>query len=215
MILSDRALRARLAERDPAKRLVVTPILDEQQIGPAGVDLRLGTRFMVDLRTREPVMDPSSEGRPITTFFDSTYRDIGSRFVLYPGQLVLASTFEYVKIPHDLFGILITRSSWNRMGIALYSIVQPGYVGALTLELSNRSPISSGTSFGGGGLSNETVPSTSADWLSVMEYINAACPRFHCRGASLGDNEGLLNRSRVDMGCMNRNTSAEPVRLAA
>lgn len=139
MILSDLDLRARLSEKDPSKRLVITPILDDEQIGPAGVDLRLGTRFMVDMRTRQPVIDPASEERPISSFFDSTYRNFGSRFVLYPGQLVLASTFEYVKLPMDLFGILVTRSSWNRLGISLLSVVQPGYAGTLTLELTNQS----------------------------------------------------------------------------
>lgn len=139
MMLSDKHLQVRLQEKDHAKRLVVTPILDDAQIGPAGIDLRLGTRFMVDLRTREPVIDPAPETRPVVSFFDSTYRGIGSRFVLYPGQLVLASTFEYIKLPKDLFGILVTRSSWNRLGISLHSIVQPGYVGTLTLELTNRS----------------------------------------------------------------------------
>lgn len=139
MMLSDRDLRERLNADEPSKRLVITPLLDPEQIGPAGVDLRLGTRFKVDVRTREPVMDPSPTGRPIESFFNPTYRDIGSRFVLYPGQVVLASTFEYVKLPEDLFGILVTRSSWNRLGISLKSIVQPGYVGTLTLELTNQS----------------------------------------------------------------------------
>ncbi|WP_158077251.1 dCTP deaminase [Caenibacillus caldisaponilyticus] len=120
-------------------KLIVTPILDpDTQLGLTTIDLRLGPKFKVDLRTREPVIDLNDE-RPIETFFDHTYRNFGERFLLYPNQLVLASTFEYVKLPKDLFGLLITRSSWNRLGINLTSIVQPGYAGVLTLELMNKS----------------------------------------------------------------------------
>lgn len=138
-MLSDYRLRQRMDETDPQRRLVVTPILDLAQIGPAAIDLRLGTRFMVDIRTRDPVIDPKAGSRPVETFFDTTYRNFGSRFILYPGQLVLVATFEYVRIPPDLFGFLVTRSSWNRLGVAMASVVQPGYTGTLTMELTNRS----------------------------------------------------------------------------
>src|SRR5690606_35048946 len=77
--------------------------------------------------------------RPISSFFDETYRDFGEKFLLYPGQLVVASTFEYIRIPNNLFGMLTTRSSWNRLGISISTIVQPGYAGVLTLDIINHS----------------------------------------------------------------------------
>lgn len=138
MILSDSQIRERMNATKPEKRLVITPLLEQDQVGPAGIDLRLGNRFMVDMRTRDPFIDPQSESRPVDTFFDSTYREFGSKFMLYPGQLVLASTFEYVRLPKNLTGLLITRSSWNRLGVGVSSIVQPGYSGTLTIELCNR-----------------------------------------------------------------------------
>ncbi|MGR5911385.1 dCTP deaminase [Bacillus cereus] len=92
------------------------------------------------MRTREPYIDPMHPVRPIDTFFDHTYRHFGEKFLVYPGQLIIASTFEYLRMPQELFGLLVTRSSWNRLGLSISSIVQPGYsYGVLTLELLNSS----------------------------------------------------------------------------
>ena len=139
-ILSKDEIENYLNHDDPEKRLVITPILDaEKQISPCTIDLRLGTTFKVDMRTREPYIDPMHPVRPIDTFFDHTYRHFGEKFLVYPGQLIIASTFEYLRMPQELFGLLVTRSSWNRLGLSISSIVQPGYGGVLTLELLNSS----------------------------------------------------------------------------
>jgi dCTP deaminase len=139
-VLSKEEIEKYLGLEDLNNRLIITPILDkDKQIGSSTVDLRLGTKFRVDIRTREPYIDPMKNERPIETFFDSTHRNFGEKFLLYPNQLVVASTFEYVRLPSNIMGILATRSSWNRLGISITSIVQPGYAGVLTLELINNS----------------------------------------------------------------------------
>lgn len=138
IIPKDKILELLSPEND--NRLSITPILDEEsQIGECSIDLRLGTNFEVDMRTRKPFFDPLSDNRPIETFFQDTYRNFGEKFILYPQQLVLASTFEYVKLPDDLFGIIFTRSSWNRLGLNISSVLQSGYAGVINLELVNNS----------------------------------------------------------------------------
>lgn len=137
-VLSSRDICERLQSQDVSRRLVVTPVLDPSvQIGPSSVDLRLGMRFLVDIRTREPLIRVDPESRDVGTFFDATYREFGQTFILYPGQLVLACSFEYIRLPLDLSGQLVSRSSLNRLGISFSTIVQPGYTGTLTLDLSN------------------------------------------------------------------------------
>lgn len=138
-VLSCEAIRERL-QRDDCTALVVTPILDlKAQLGQASIDLRLGFYFSVDLRTREPVLDIQENNRPVERYFDHTFREFGGRFVLYPGQLVLGCTFEYMKLPNDLLGLLHSRSSLNRLGVRVSSVIQPGFVGTLTIELTNQS----------------------------------------------------------------------------
>jgi dCTP deaminase len=61
-------------------------------------------------------------------------------FILHPGEFVLGSTAEYVKLPNDLVARLEGKSSLGRLGLLIHSTagyVDPGFEGHLTLELSN------------------------------------------------------------------------------
>lgn len=138
-VLSNSDIIKYMKSTEEGCKLVVTPLLNKGQIGRCTIDLRLGNIFKVDKRTRTAVIDPVNKKRPTRTFFDSTYRDIGEQFILYPNQLVVAGTLEYVKIPANLFGEINTRSSMNRLGLSFSSVVQPGYAGIISLELINNS----------------------------------------------------------------------------
>ena len=120
--------------------IVIRPLLSKSQFGEITLDLRLGTDFLVSVQSREPFIDAtgSSSARPINGFFQETKRLVGEEFYLHPHQTVLCSSLEYIKIPSDIFIILSTRSSYNRLGLSLNSIVQPGYCGCLSLELTNN-----------------------------------------------------------------------------
>ena len=135
MILSDRDIRQRLEQGD----LQIDPLSDpELQIQPASVDVRLGNEFVVyrlsDLAcidTREP--DTSSFTRRVEV-------PDGQPFVLHPGEFVLGSTLEWVKIPDDLVARVEGRSSIGRLAVVVHAtagFIDPGFQGQITLELSN------------------------------------------------------------------------------
>lgn len=121
-------------------KLIIRPLLSNKQFGELTLDLRLGTDFLVSIQGREPFIDATGnpESRPIHSFFQETKRLIGEEFFLHPHQTVLCSSLEYLKIPNNIFLTLSTRSSYNRLGISINSIVQPGYCGCLSLELTNN-----------------------------------------------------------------------------
>ena len=56
-----------------------------------------------------------------------------------PGQFVLATTMEYIKLPNDLTAFVEGRSSLGRMGLFIQNAgwVDPGFSGEITLELFN------------------------------------------------------------------------------
>ena len=61
-------------------------------------------------------------------------------FVLHPGEFVLGSSLEEVGIPADLAARLEGKSSLGRLGLMTHStagFLDPGFVGHVTLELSN------------------------------------------------------------------------------
>jgi dCTP deaminase len=68
-----------------------------------------------------------------------SYVPFGERFVLHPGNFVLAVTLEWLRLPADLAGYVVGKSSWGRRGliIATATGVHPSFTGCLTLELAN------------------------------------------------------------------------------
>jgi dCTP deaminase len=120
--------------------LIIRPLLSNEQIGEMSLDLRLGTDFLVSIQGREPYIDATGheDSRPIGSFFQETKRLVGESFYLHPHQTVLCSTLEYLKLPDYIFATLSSRSSYSRLGLTISSIVQPGYCGCFSLELTNN-----------------------------------------------------------------------------
>lgn len=131
----------RAMDRDLESRLVVTPLLDKAQIGPASVDLRLGTEFLVMRRTHGAVLDPGEDPEGAGSAVHEEVRvPLGRSLWLHPQHFVLGATLEFIRLPPDLGAYVLGRSSWGRVGllVATAVMVQPGYGGSLTLELVNE-----------------------------------------------------------------------------
>lgn len=132
MVLSDRTIKAELA----AGRIAIEP-LGEGAIQPASVDLRLGHLFRVFRNSQIPFIDVKREYPDLTELVEI---DDDNPFILHPGEFALASTFERVRLPDDIVGRIEGKSSLGRLGLIIHSTagyVDPGWDGALTLELSN------------------------------------------------------------------------------
>lgn len=136
MILSDADILRRLE----AGELVVDPLDDPDiQIQPASVDLRLGREFLEFQRTNIPCIHPNSE-QEVSDYVSETVVEDGEEFILHPGDFVLGTTLERVEIPPDLIAHVQGRSSMGRLAIVIHAtagIIDPGYRGQITLELSN------------------------------------------------------------------------------
>ncbi len=58
---------------------------------------------------------------------------------LRPGEFLLASSLEYFCMPGGVMGRVHDKSSWARRGLAVQNtIIEPGWHGYLTLELTNH-----------------------------------------------------------------------------
>ncbi len=126
MILSDKTISRMLGEGS----LVIEPLTDGQ-IQPASVDVRLGNTFSVVDDTPSGIITLSSK---------INYKTItADRYLILPGQFVLATTMEYFELPDDLTAFVEGRSSLGRMGLFIQNAgwVDPGFRGEITLELFN------------------------------------------------------------------------------
>ncbi len=142
MILSDRDIAKALK----VGRIKITPKIDAKtQLGSCSVDLRLGKQFRVFEHSKFPYIDPNNPKLATDMMAEVKIRD-GEPFILQPGDFVLATTMETVKLPDDLVGRLEGRSSLGRLGIVVHStasIFDPGWEGMVVMELGNmgRMPV--------------------------------------------------------------------------
>ncbi len=128
-------------EKPGPNGLWIEPLLDKAQIGEVTVDLRLGYDFLVSIVTRRPFIGVSRGDagfRSVGSYFQPTRRELGERFILYPDQVVLTTTLEFVALPVDTYADVLTRSSYTRLGIAVNTMIQPGYRGCFSIELFNQ-----------------------------------------------------------------------------
>lgn len=64
---------------------------------------------------------------------------VAEEFNIFPHQFVLASSMEKFCMPWDVVGVVHDKSSWARKGLAVQNtILEPGWQGFLTLELTNH-----------------------------------------------------------------------------
>jgi dCTP deaminase len=132
MILSDRSI----LEEVKAGRIEIDPF-DPADVQPSSVDVHVGGLFRVFHNARYPYIDVKKEMEDLTELVEVPD---GEAFILHPGEFVLGSTLERVRLPEDIAARLEGKSSLGRLGLLTHStagFVDPGWDGDLTLELSN------------------------------------------------------------------------------
>lgn len=132
MIFSDRSIKQAIADG----RIEIDPF-DDLYVQPSSVDLRVDSLFRVFENHRYPHIDPREPQEDLTKLVEVVD---GEPFILHPGEFVLGSTLERVRLGTDVVARLEGKSSLGRLGLLIHStagFVDPGFDGYLTLELSN------------------------------------------------------------------------------
>ena len=134
MVLSDKTIKEYLEKGN----ILIDP-LDEKDIQPASVDLHIDNGILVFKNSSEPFIDLRKELPNLTEKIEIQKEE---PFMLHPGEFVLASTIERIKLGTNVVGRLEGKSSLGRVGLLIHSTagyVDPGWDGKLTLELTNVS----------------------------------------------------------------------------
>lgn len=139
-VLSRSAIEARMQKDvDDPRGLVVTPRPAPGDWSEDSLNLRLGEHFLL----------PQSPPPPFIAL-DSSFSELGhvrvhvpwgSYLVVPPHNTVLGSTREFIKLPLNVSGQILTRSSVARTFVVIETApwIHPGYRGCLTLEIANVS----------------------------------------------------------------------------
>ncbi len=132
MILSDVSIKAAIE----LGRIEIDPF-DPVMVQPSSVDVRVDRYFRVFQNHRYPFIDPKQPQEELTKEVET---EVDHPFILHPGEFVLGSTLEVVRLDNDIVARLEGKSSLGRLGLLIHStagFVDPGFHGHLTLELSN------------------------------------------------------------------------------
>jgi dCTP deaminase len=121
-----------------ARRIAVDPFVPDQ-VGPASIDLHLGTTFWL-FENRHVVHEVSEE----SDFTQLTHSiEAGEGVLLQSGETVLGLTRERVTLAPSLCGWLEGRSRFARLGLAVHvtaGFMQPGIDNRQVLEMTNLGP---------------------------------------------------------------------------
>jgi dCTP deaminase len=132
VVLSDRTIKRLIDDG----RIGIEPFAAEL-MQPSSMDVRVDRYFRVFRNSRYPFIDVKAEQEGLTELVEVADEEA---FILHPGDFVLGSTLERVRLPDDLVARLEGKSSLGRLGLLIHStagFIDPGWDGHVTLELSN------------------------------------------------------------------------------
>jgi dCTP deaminase len=140
-VLTSDEMKERLAlDIEQPSSLVVTPLLDEQSAFDVdSLDLRLGTHFLFPRVPPRAYYCPDEDSRQ--SFHMRVHVPLGDFLVVPPHHTVLGATLEFIKLPFDVSGEILTKSSVARTFTLIETApwIHPNYRGCLTLEIANVS----------------------------------------------------------------------------
>lgn len=144
MVLSRGEILERLEKYgvNDRRSLVITPLLYKRRrdiFDADSVDLRLGCYFLLPKTLDQPFFSPDRSSA--TSLQVKVHVPLGQFLVVPAHQTILGATLEFIKLPHDVSGQVLTKSSVARTFIVVETApwIHPQYRGCLTLEIANVS----------------------------------------------------------------------------
>ena len=144
----------RLSDTDIKKALRrglirITPDVQVDEIEGVAVDLHLGSKFRGFSIASCPYIDLAAPSHQLKESIDKVMEDEqelspDERYILHPGQLVIAMTHQRVTIGDTLVGWLDGRSSLARLGLMVHVTshrIDPGWDGHIVLECFNSGKV--------------------------------------------------------------------------
>lgn len=135
----DRTGRERITHAEYARTMMIEPFAERTEfngktfgLGPATYDCRCRQHLII--HPQSPLL-LSEDIKENEQFILELQDPIGPRRLGFS----LASTIEKVYMPHNVRATVCDKSSWARRGLAVQNTkIDPGFIGHITLELSNH-----------------------------------------------------------------------------
>lgn len=141
MVLCDRDIKDRMLATGTHK-LVIDPFTAESPPGfvsygltSGGYDVRVADEFFVFTNTCTGTVDPKKMDPDVFARFQ------GPRCIVPPNSFALGKSVERMRIPRDVIGVCLGKSTYARCGIIVtVTPLEPEWEGIITIEISNTTP---------------------------------------------------------------------------
>ena len=141
MILADRDIKE-LVFSNIEREALITPFLETKIGSPSyglsshGYDIRLGTEFLKIPRNADII--PGGRKQPPHQSIEVKQDGM---YYLQSGGFILACSYEKFALPTDITGLVKDKSSYARLGVCVQNtVLEAGWEGIITLEISNHGP---------------------------------------------------------------------------
>jgi dCTP deaminase len=101
-----------------------------------GYDIRVSDEYKIFTDVYNTIVDPKD-------FSEKAFIDIKAPYcIIPPNSFALARSVEYFRIPRNVMGLCIGKSTYARCGIVVnITPLEPEWEGHLTIEISNTTPL--------------------------------------------------------------------------
>jgi dCTP deaminase len=101
-----------------------------------GYDIRVANEFKIFHNVNFTVVDPKN-------FDDRAFVEFqGETCTIPPNSFALARSIEYFRIPRNVTGVVLGKSTYARCGIVTnFTPLEAGWEGHITIEISNTTPL--------------------------------------------------------------------------
>jgi dCTP deaminase len=101
-----------------------------------GYDIRIADEFKVFTDVFGATIDPKN-------FDERTFVDIkGDTCIIPPNSFVLARSVERIRMPRNVTGVVLCKSTYIRCGVLIpTTVLEAGWEGVITLEIANVTPL--------------------------------------------------------------------------
>lgn len=126
------------------KYKMITPFISHQKregiisfgLSSYGYDFRIYDEFKIFTNVNSAIVDPKNFNNKSFINFK------GKECVIPPNSFVLGRSVEYFRIPRDILGICLGKSTYARCGIVInVTPLEPEWNGYITVEISNTTPL--------------------------------------------------------------------------
>lgn len=139
MVMSDKWIKKMAKEYkmiEPFEERLVTKGKISYGLSSYGYDFRVADEFKIFTNVLSTIVDPKN-------FDERSFVTVrGEYCIIPPNSFALARSVEYFRIPRDVLGICLGKSTYARCGIIVnVTPLEPEWEGYLTVEISNTTPL--------------------------------------------------------------------------